>query len=128
MIDINKQILHWRSGAEEDLTVAKELVERGRIRHGLFFAHLAVEKILKAYVCRQTNDLAPPIHNLVRLAEKAGLNLNQEQIDLLAEMNEFNIEARYPELSLPQPTEQAAQSYMKRIGEVLEWLIKLLDQ
>lgn len=71
MVDIGKQIEHWRAGAGEDWEVARDLVERGKIRHGLFFAHLALEKTLKAHVCRTTNELAPPIHNLVRLAEGA---------------------------------------------------------
>jgi len=38
MLDIEKLIAFWRHGAQEDLTVAQELLERGRIRHGLFFA------------------------------------------------------------------------------------------
>ncbi len=75
MIDINKQIEHWRSGAFEDWNVANGLVEQGKIRHGLFFAHLALEKTLKAHVCRVKNDIAPPIHNLLRLAERASLVL-----------------------------------------------------
>jgi HEPN domain-containing protein len=87
MIDIGKQISYWRSGAEEDWFVARELVSRGRMRHGLFFAHLAVEKTLKALVCRTTQDLAPPIHNLIRLAEKARVKLFEEHTDLLAELN-----------------------------------------
>jgi HEPN domain-containing protein len=68
MIDIAQQVHFWRDGAQEDLTVVQELLERGRIRHGLFFMHLALEKLLKAHVCRQTHDLAPRLHNLVRLA------------------------------------------------------------
>ncbi|NOY70813.1 MAG: hypothetical protein GXP14_00300 [Gammaproteobacteria bacterium] len=43
MIDIGKQIEHWRSGAVEDWNVANSLVEQGKIRHGLFFAHLALD-------------------------------------------------------------------------------------
>ena len=37
MIDIAKQVAFWRDGAQEDLTVAEELLERGRVRHGFFF-------------------------------------------------------------------------------------------
>ena len=66
MIDINKQIKHWRTGAAEDWVVACSLIEQGRILHGLFFAHLALEKTLKAHVCQTSNGLAPPIHNLLR--------------------------------------------------------------
>lgn len=37
------------------------------------------------------------LHNLIRLAEIAGLSLNSEQRDLLADINLFNIEGRYPD-------------------------------
>ena len=89
MLDIEKLIAFWRHGAQEDLTVAQELLERGRIRHGLFFLHLALEKLLKAHVCRQTRDLAPRVHNLVRLAELAALHLPESCKDNLAAMNPF---------------------------------------
>ena len=79
MIDVERHIIYWREGSQEDWVVGQELVERGRIRHGLFFVHLALEKVLKAHVCRQTRDLAPRIHNLVRLAEQAALPLDQDQ-------------------------------------------------
>ena len=125
MVDIGKQIQHWRSGAAEDWTVAKELIGLDKIRHGLFLAHLALEKTLKAHVCRATEDLAPRVHNLVRLAEIAGLNLSEEQIDLLDDVNEFNIEGRYPEMLLSPPTRTEADDYMARIAEVLECLNSL---
>ncbi len=92
MIDIDKQVSYWRSSAYEDWQVARELVSLGRTRHGLFFAHLGLEKMLKALVCERTRDLAPRLHNLVRLAEIASLDLDHQQTDVLAEMNMFNIE------------------------------------
>jgi hypothetical protein len=66
--------------------------------------------------------LAPPIHNLVRLAEGANLSLQMEQRDLLADVNSFNIEGRYPELFLPLPSASEAEAYLVRIGELLECL------
>lgn len=128
MVDIAKHISYWRDGAMEDLLVARDLIDRGRIRHGLFFAHLALEKILKANVCRATKDLAPPIHNLIRLSERAGLTLSQEHTDILADVNEFNIEGRYPELLLPRPSMDEAETYMKRIEEVFKWLSRELER
>lgn len=89
--------------------------------------HLALEKLLKAHVCRKTNDIAPPIHNLVRLAEKAGLFLNEEQLKLLAEANEFNIEGRYPELLLPQLSVNEARQFISRAEEIFKWLTELLE-
>lgn len=112
MIDFSKQIEHWRAGASEDWNVASELVFQGKIRHGLFFAHLALEKTLKAHVCRVKNDIAPPIHNLLRLADRASLSLDIEQRDLLAEVMPFNIEGRYPELNFPAPSLTEAENYL----------------
>ena len=46
-MDIIRQIEYWRLGASEDWEVAVELISSRRTRHGLFFAHLALEKLLK---------------------------------------------------------------------------------
>ena len=126
MIDIGKQIAYWQTGAAEDWEIAQELINGRRVRHGLFFAHLTLEKILKAHVCYHTHDLAPRIHNLVRLAGKAALSLNTSQIDLLAEMNAFNIEGRYPDLLMPPPSLDEAEDYLRRTEEVYQWLMNQL--
>jgi HEPN domain-containing protein len=126
MIDIAKQIAFWRDGAQEDLIVAEELLEGGRVRHGLFFLHLALEKILKAHVCRQTHDLAPRLHNLVRLAELAERHLPQQYMGILAEMNRFAIAGRYPDPPFPLPTPEEARAYTDRAKEVFACLMRLL--
>lgn len=125
MVDVQKHIDHWIEGAAEDLTVAQQLIEGGRHRHGLFFVHLALEKGLKARVCRNTQDMAPWIHNLVRLADLGGLSPTPEQLDLLAEVNAFNIEGRYPDLLGPSPSAAEARRYLTLVKEFLEWLARL---
>ena len=126
MIDPEKQIGYWRQGSEEDRIVARELLDRGHTRHALFLSHLALEKALKAHVCRKTRDLAPRIHNLTRLAECAGVDLPGNYRDVLADMNTFNIEGRYPDLLAPPPSVTEAQLYAARAEEVLQWLLNLL--
>jgi len=74
-MDVEKQIDYWRQGSTEDWEVAVRLVKDGKSRHGLFFAHLAPEK-LKALVCRHTRDIPPRIHNLTRLSQLAGRTSN----------------------------------------------------
>ena len=106
--------------------VAQELLERGRLRHGLFFLHLALEKLLKAHVCRQTSDLAPRLHNLVRLAELAELDLPKTCMDTLAEMNPFAIAGRYPDALSPLPTPEETRGYADRAQEVFTCLMRLL--
>jgi len=98
MVNIEKHILCWRDSSAEDWEAANQLIDSGKIRHGLYFVHLMLEKALKAHVCKTTRDIAPRIHNLVKLAELSGLPFEQMQIDSLAEINPFNIEGRYPEM------------------------------
>ena len=126
MIDIQKQIAYWKNGAIEEWGLAQDLVKRNKTRHGLFFAHLALEKLLKAHVCRQIQDLPPRIHNLTRLAELAKLPLTQAQVDILAEMNAFNLEGRYPDLSLVPLSKKEAKEYLRRAEEVYQWLMSQL--
>lgn len=78
-LDVQKQVDHWQTGAKEDWEVAVDLINLGHTRHGLFFAHLALEKMLKALVCCATRDIAPRLHTLLRLAERADLVLSEEQ-------------------------------------------------
>jgi len=122
MLDIAKQAGHWRQSAEEDWAVAADLVQDGRPRHGLFFAHLALEKLLKALVCLRTREMAPKIHNLVRLAELAEVRPSPGQRDVLADMNAFHVEGRYPESLTPEPTQQEAQACLAGAEEVYRWL------
>jgi HEPN domain-containing protein len=127
MVDIAKQITFWRDSAQEDWAVARQLVDSGRIRHGLFFAHLTIEKMLKALVCKQSQDLAPRIHNLSRLSEMAGIALETEHLDVLAEMNAFHIEGRYPEsLTTMPPTKEEASNYIAKTEKVYQWLMNRL--
>jgi len=101
-------------------------VADGHIRHGLFFAHLALEKLLKAHVCKHTGDLAPKTHNLARLAALAALRVNDEDLDLLADMNAFCLDGRYPPHVLPSTSLEEAQTYMKRAEGVLQCLMQQL--
>ena len=126
MVDIQQQIIYWSSGAEEDIAVAEELIGNKRYRHGLFFAHLALEKILKAHICKKTNELAPRIHNLVRLSEMADLALSEDHLNHLADMNEFNLEGRYPIQYIDTASDQEANAYLSKTKEVLEWLVRQL--
>ena len=100
------------------------MAHHGRIRHGLFFAHLTLEKSLKALVCKHTRDLAPKIHNLSRLAELAGLALPGGYGEILAEVNAFQMEGRYPKVLTEPPSKERALYYLTRAEEVYQWLMQ----
>ncbi len=122
MIDIRKQIHQRRNRADEDWQAALELVDLGRTRHSLFFAHLALEKTLKAHIYRVTNNLAPRIHHLLRLAELTELSLSQNQLDFLARFDRYQLEGRYPDMLPPAPDTETTQEELTIANEMLKWL------
>ncbi len=126
MINIPKQIEYWVRTAEEDFEVGSNLVEAGKIRHGLFFIHLAMEKMLKACVCKNQKKTPPKIHNLINLYELAGLEESTERQDALGALNRFCLEGRYPEQWPTIPDTKEAQRYLKTAEQLKEWLKKQL--
>ena len=126
LMDINKQIDYWRTSSDEDFAAAESLLEKGHLRHCLFFVHLAMEKMLKAHVTRQTKDIPPRIHNLVRLAEITGLKLDAEQEQFLRKFNVYQLEGRYPDSEQVSFDLGFAREKISRAREMLKWLKRQL--
>ncbi|MBN2452489.1 MAG: HEPN domain-containing protein [Lentisphaeria bacterium] len=122
MMDIQKQVAYWRHGAVEDWDVGIGLVEQGKIRHGLFFVHLALEKLLKAHVCRSTQDFAPKVHSLLRLAELSGLDFPVDHVEFLSRFDQYSIAGRYPGTTQPLPTGEETARDAGVAQEVFAWL------
>lgn len=123
-MDIDKQIDYWRTSSLEDLDAAQALVKVGKYRHGLFLAHLALEKMLKAHVCRTTGDVPPRIHTLPTLAARAGLALPKSRSVFLSMFDRYQMQGRYPEPRSKGITKARAALEMRHCGEVIAWLLK----
>ena len=96
-MNINEIIKYWMTSARDDQRVSLHLYEKGDYVYTLFFAHLFLEKLLKALVVKNTGKQALPIHNLRILAKKANLSLSEDQLELIIRVNEYNIRTRYPD-------------------------------
>lgn len=128
-LNVEKLKVYWVLEAEEALQVADHLVEKEDYSYALFFGHLAVEKILKSLYVIRRREHAPPVHNLLRLAKAAGLELDEGRVDSLIRITAFNIEARYPDVkrSFRQKcTAEFAGQQMEIIKEVFQWVKSLL--
>lgn len=106
-------IEYWMTSSKDDLDTAKKLFEVKKYHHSLFFVHLGLEKILKAIHISKQKQAALPIHDLVRLAEKAAVQINPEIILLLAEISTFNVAARYDDYKF-KFYKKATQEYAKK--------------
>ncbi len=115
----------WASEAEESLHVAEHLFEKKDYSYALFFGHLAVEKILKAVLVKNTNQHVPRSHNLLRLAKEAHIEITDEQKHALIRITAFNLESRYPDYKKEfrkKCTLQFTAMELRKIKEVFIWL------
>ena len=88
------------------------MLDKKHYAYCLFFCHLAVEKELKRLYLLRREELPPTIHNLVRIVEKSGLQLDEATIKILHELTTFNIKARY-EIIKAEFHRKATKSYTK---------------
>ena len=121
----SEMVKHWIAGAKDDLETAECLFSSKRYHHCLFFCHLFIEKTIKALIVKRTKQQAPYGHNLLRLAESTGVKFSDEQLDFLAEITSFNIEARYNDykrLFYKKATRAYTQGYLRKTREMYLWL------
>ena len=128
-MDVDRQIKYWRAGAEEDIKAAKVLCQSKLYRQSLFFGHLAIEKILKAHVCKTSREFAPKIHNLIQLSTKLEMQLSEQYLELLADMNKYNLAGRYPHHSNKRKIGSAeCKKYLKMSEGIFKWLAQRLEK
>lgn len=123
--DVEKTVSYWLEGAEYDFGVADAMFQTGKYPYALFFGHLAIEKLLKALVVKETRKHAPYTHLLPLLASKLTLKIPEEMERKLVGFMEFYFEARYPEEQKKfhkKCTKDFAEEKLNEIKKVFKWL------
>ncbi len=101
------------------------MLKSGRYLYVLFTCQQAVEKALKAVVTAKTGEFPPRIHNLVKLAEIAGIVLDEEQNLFLEKLSYYYLETRYPEDIIKiskQVGKGLAKQYFEKGNKIVKWL------
>lgn len=126
----NKRLIkYWAELSDYDITTAKFMLKNKRYPYCLFMCQLSIEKILKALVVKLTNKHAPYSHNLVDLAKRTNIEFSEKDKTLLADLTEFNLEARYPEWQkefYSKCTKKYTEDYFKKTQKLQRWLKKYL--
>lgn len=122
MVNVAKHIAHWRRIAEESWRDAEGLLQTGRYAFAGYAAHLALEKVLKAHVTCATGDIPPRTHDLVYLAKLCGIKFSEDHTALLTDMNEYQLEGRYPDVDTPAIDAATVKSDIRKAKELFEWL------
>lgn len=121
----NKELVkYWFDTAEEDWKTAEGLFGLGHYMQALFYVHISLEKYLKGLIAQDDRE-TPFDHNLLGIAKKARIDLNNDQLSHLTEINTFNIRARYDDYKrsfYKKATKEYAQEYFDYAKEFRIWL------
>jgi HEPN domain-containing protein len=123
-------IKYWIKSSDNDYSTSEHLFLSKDYSWCLFIGHLVIEKLLKACYVKNVGSNNPPFsHDLLRIAEKSGLELNDEIKDLLDIITSFNIMTRYDNYKMEffeRCTSEYASEYFNKIKDLRLWLKKKL--
>ncbi|MFH1727099.1 MAG: HEPN domain-containing protein [Pseudomonadota bacterium] len=128
--DLAKLVQYWKNGSKINFDSAKEIGKKTEnYVDALFLLHLTTEKILKAYLVQASGKHSPLSHNLLYLAQLSSLRLTRDKTILLSEINEFNLECRYPDdkYTIYKLANKAMfDNYLKKIEKFRKWILSKL--
>lgn len=128
---MNKHVKYWINSADHDLDVAESLLENAKYDWCLFIAHLVLEKTMKGLYVKCKEDFPPRTHDLVRLSQIIGLEMDEDTLEFLDSVNTFHISTRYPDEKLrfyKLCTKDFAAENFARIKEIRKWLLQKIYQ
>ena len=129
-LGLKRDIQYWIDISKYDLDTAQSLLEAKRYLYVLFMCQQSLEKMFKAIVTLKTKEFPPRIHNLVRLAELAGFDNKDIDVEFLDKLSFYYIETRYPEEHIKlhkQVSKKLAGEYYRITKRIYKWLEKHIN-
>lgn len=117
----------WLTLAEDDLITAIKLIDDIRLTNIIaFHCQQCIEKSLKALI-EETQGISIKSHDLLRLRDMSELSLSDEEMFMLATINEVYIESRYPgDMGLiphGKPTVSETKAFIQFSRSILERIV-----
>ena len=130
-IDKEKLIKYWVDSSDDDYDTMIDMYNSKRYSWSLFIGHLMIEKLLKAFYVHIKSDYPPYIHNLLRLAEKADLEIDNDKKEQLVTVTAFNINAQYDDYKMSfkqRCTPDFTTEWIEKLKELRKWIKQLIKQ
>lgn len=130
---MNDKIKYWVELSDYDYETALAMYSSGRYLYVGFMCHQAIEKILKAFFCKQFKESVPYTHNLSYLATKSNIyhEFSEGQRNFIDILEPLNIEARYPsykEKLMKSFTKERCENILNNTQELQQWIKQKLFQ
>ena len=124
-------INYWVKTAEKDWDTVNYLFKGEKYVYCLFFAHLTLEKLIKAHWVKDNeSNYTPKTHNLVYLIKNTSIIVDEDILSFLEEFNDFQIEGRYPDYMLQinkRYNKKLTITVLSKAKEYRKWLINHLQ-
>jgi len=91
----------------------------------LFLGHLVIEKLLKAFYVKNIDNNPIFTHDLLRIAKKAQIELDDDQKDFLDTLSTFNIRTRYDDYKFEfykRCTSEYTKQWIDKIKDFRKWI------
>lgn len=119
----------WAERAQYDFDTAQAMLRSERYLYVLFCCQQALEKIVKGVIAKQTGEFPPRIHDLMGLARKAEIVLDDDQVRLMRQLSEYYLNSRYPDQIVNASADITRGTAAKVLNEteaMLKWLSSML--
>ncbi len=123
--DKQRLIDYWITGSDDDYETMIAMIETRRYSWSLFVGHLMIEKLLKAYYVKVNEDYPPFVHNLIKLAKDADIELTEDLKLRLTTITAFNLNTRYDDYKKSfqrKCTHEYTMEWINKINEVRSWI------
>jgi HEPN domain-containing protein len=127
---MSKALDNWLKSSDYDIKTAQALLKSKRYVYVIFMCHLSVEKALKALVVNRLRKAPPKTHDLLYLANLAGVEIPKDHESIMAHLNEASVPTRYPEdmtRLVKSYNKRAAERYLRETKDLLKWLRAQID-
>jgi len=118
-------VSYWMESSEQDFKAMMHLFKKRDYQWSLFVGHLVLEKLFKAYYVQRSSENPPFIHDLLRLAERGGMVVGEDQKDMLDTISGFNISTRYNDYEQSfrtKCTREFTGAWIANIKELRTWI------
>ena len=118
-------IKYWVQSSDLDFEAMISLFKTKHYNWALFVGHLVIEKLLKGCYVKVHDAHPPMIHNLLRLAIKVGIEMDNEKESFFGEVTDFNITARYEDFKLEfykKCNQEYTEEWIGKIKMKRQWI------
>lgn len=124
-------VRHWLYSSDVDFQAMETLFQKGHHVWALLVGHRVIEKLLRAYHVKNQGETPPSTRHLLEIAQRANLDLAKDQERLLMEMSSFSLEGddwAEEAAFYKRATRRFTETYVNRIVELRQWLIKNIKE